>query len=417
MAQTVDTTPKKAQKPVSYRYEAATGLGKIVKGTIKATGEIEAERLLIGQGYRPINVEIVPSMFSLEEAFPSLFKVKSGDIVIFSRQLATLLRSGISLLPALEILQDQVASSRTFKKIIATIVADLRAGGSFTQAISKHPTAFPEIYCRTITVGEQTGNMEMVLNQMAGYLEKQGEALKKAKKALAYPMMVLGVGGVVVILMMTVVMPQMMGMFESMKLELPLPTKIMISMSNTLTSYPLHFLIGGSVLAAMATWLVKQPTGRRFLDRVRLSAPLIGTPTLLGELARFSRTMSVLVMTGMNLQEIMEIVPQSSDNLYIRSALNQLNESLLLGEGLSEPMSRIPIFPPLLVQMVAVGEASNTLDFTMGVVADFYEVTAEEKTDAMISMIGPISTIAIAIVVGFIAVSILMPMYTLTGSF
>lgn len=417
MAQTVDTTPKKAQKPVSYRYEAATGQGKIVKGTIKATGEIEAERLLIGQGYRPINVEIVPSMFSLEEAFPSLFKVKPGDIVIFSRQLATLLRSGISLLPALEILQDQVASSRTFKKIIATIVADLRAGGSFTQAISKHPTAFPEIYCRTITVGEQTGNMEMVLNQMAGYLEKQGEALKKAKKALAYPMMVLGVGGVVVILMMTVVMPQMMGMFESMKLELPLPTKIMISMSNTLTSYPLHFLIGGSVLAAMATWLVKQPTGRRFLDRVRLSAPLIGTPTLLGELARFSRTMSVLVMTGMNLQEIMEIVPQSSDNLYIRSALNQLNESLLLGEGLSEPMSRIPIFPPLLVQMVAVGEASNTLDFTMGVVADFYEVTAEEKTDAMISMIGPISTIAIAIVVGFIAVSILMPMYTLTGSF
>lgn len=417
MAQAVNTTPKKAQKPVSYRYEAATGQGKIVKGTIKATGEIEAERLLIGQGYRPINVELVPSMFALEEALPSLFKVKPGDIVIFSRQLATLLRSGISLLPALEILQDQVASSRTFKKIISTIVTDLRAGSSFTQAIAKHPTAFPDIYCRTITVGEQTGNMEMVLNQMASYLEKQGEALKKVKKALAYPMMVFGIGGAVVVLMMTVVMPQMMGMFESMSLDLPLPTKIMIAASNTLTSYPLHFLIGGSVLGGLAMWLVKQPKGRRFLDRIRLSAPLIGTPTLLGELARFSRTMSVLVTTGMNLQEIMEIVPKSSDNLYIRSALNQLNESLLLGEGLSDPMSRIPIFPSLLVQMVAVGEASNTLDFTMGVVADFYEVTAEEKTAAMIAMIGPISTIAIAIMVGFIAVSILMPMYTLTGSF
>lgn len=415
MAQAVDITPKKA-KLISYRYEAATGQGKIVKGTVKATGEIEAERILIGQGYRPINVEVVPSMFSLEEALPSLFKVKTGDIVIFSRQLATLLRSGISLLPALEVLQDQATSSRSFKKVITTIVGDLRAGGSFTQAISKHPTAFSEIYCRTVTVGEQTGNMELVLNQMASYLEKQGEAVKKAKKALAYPMMVLGVGGAVVILMMTVVMPQMMGMFESMKLELPLPTRIMIGMSNFLTSYPLYFLIAGSVLTAGAMWLIKQPTGRRFLDRVRLSAPLIGMPTLLGELARFSRTMSVLVTTGMTLQEIMEIVPGSSDNLYIRAALNQLNESLLLGEGLSEPMSRMPIFPPLLVQMVAVGEASNTLDFTMGVVADFYEVTADEKTDAMISMIGPISTIAIAIVVGFIAVSILMPMYSLVGS-
>ena len=416
MAQALDITPKKS-KAASYRYEAATGQGKIVKGTIKATGEIEAERILIGRGYRPINVELVPSMFTLEEAFPSLFKVKPGDVILFSRQLATLLRSGISLLPGLEILQDQVSSSRSFKRVIGTIVNDLRSGGSFTQAIAKHPTAFNEIYVRTITVGEQTGNMELVLNQMADYIEKQGEATKKAKKALTYPMMVMGIGVGVTILLMTVVMPQMMGMFESMSVELPLPTRILIGMSNTLTSYPLVFLIALSVITAVILWFVKQPTGRRLLDRARLSAPLIGMPTLLGELARFARTMSVLVTAGMTLQEIMEIVPEASGNRYIRAALNQLNEALLLGEGLSAPMSRMTMFPPLLVQMVAVGEASNTLDFTMGVVADFYEVTAEEKTNAMIGMIGPISTIAIAILVGFIAVSILLPMYSLTGSF
>ena len=416
MARAIDVSPKSA-KSISYRYEAANTQGKIVKGTIKASGEIEAERILIGQGYRPINVEAVPSMFSLEEALPSLFKIKPRDVVLFSRQLATLLRSGISLLPALEILQDQVSSSRAFKKIISTIVNDLRAGGSFTQAISKHPTAFSELYCRTIVVGEQTGNMEMVLNQMADYLEKQGEAAKKAGKALTYPLMVLGLGVVVVIILMTVVMPQMMGMFTTMGVELPLPTRIIIAISETLTKYPLYFLIAGSLLGAVSMWFVKQPTGRRILDRIRLSAPLIGTPTLLGELARFCRTMSVLITAGMSLQEIMEIVPQASNNRYIRNALNQVNEGLVLGEGLSEPMSRISIFPPLLIQMVAVGEASNTLDFTMGVVADFYEVSAEEKTAAMISMIGPISTVFIAILVGFIAVSILMPMYTLTGTF
>jgi type IV pilus assembly protein PilC len=137
----------------------------------------------------------------------------------------------------------------------------------------------------------------------------------------------------------------------------------------------------------------------------------------MGELARLSRTMSVLISAGLNLQEVMAMIPQSSNNRVIRDALNQVNEGLLLGGGLSEPMSRIDIFPPLLVQMVAVGEESNTLDFTLGVVADFYEVTAEEKTSAMVGMIGPLATIVIALGVVFIAISVLMPMYTLTGAF
>lgn len=409
--------PRKEKKLISYRYEAATTQGKLLKGTIKATDEIEAERLLIGQGYRPVNVEVVPSMWSLEEAFPTIFRVKPQDVIVFSRQLATLLRSGISLLPALEILQGQVTTSRAFKKILKSTIDDLRSGGSFVQAISKHPTAFNEVYCRTVAVGEQTGNMEMVLNQMADYMERQGEIAKKVRGALRYPMMIIGVGLIVGIILMTVVMPQLMGMFTSMGVDLPLPTRILIAVSNFISTYPLYILIAVAVLVALAVWLVKQPAGRRLLDRVRITAPLIGTPTLLGELARFSRTMSVLVTAGLGLQEIMELAPQTSNNSVIRNALNRVKDGLILGEGLSEPMSRIDIFPPLLIQMVTVGEESNTLDFTMGVVADFYEVTAEEKTSAMVGMISPISTIIIALLVGFIAISVLMPMYTLTGTF
>jgi len=416
MASTLNIAQKE-KKLISYRYEATTSQGRLVKGTIKATGEIEAERLLIVQGYRPVSVEVVPSMWSLEEAFPTLFRVKPRDVIVFSRQLTTLLRSGISLLPALEILSGQVTTSRTFKKILESIVDDLRSGGSFTQSLSKHPTAFSEIYCRTVTVGEQTGNLEMVLNQMADYMERQGEVAKKVKGALTYPMMVMGVGLIVCVVLVVAVMPQMMGMFTAMDVELPLPTKILMGTSHILTTYPLYFLIAGSVLAAVVFWLVKQPTGRRLLDRLRLKAPLIGIPTLLGELARFSRTLSTLIAAGLSLQEIMELMPQSSNNRVIRDALTEVSERLILGEGLSEPMSRIDIFPPLLVQMVAVGEESNTLDFTMGVVADFYEVTAEEKTSAMVGMLGPLSTIGIAVMVGFIAISVLMPMYGLMGTF
>ncbi len=415
MARTLDIPTK--GKVISYRYVAATSQGKLVKGTIKAVNEISAERLLVEQGYHPISLEVAPSMFSLEEALPTLFRVKPRDVIIFSRQLATLLRSGISLLPALEILQGQVTTSRAFKRILGAITEDLRSGSSFSQAISKHPKAFGDIYSRTIAVGEKSGNLEMVLHRMADYYEKQGAIAKKIGGALAYPIMVLGVGVVVVIVLMVVVMPQLLGMFTSMNVELPLPTRILIGITNVFTNYQLHLLIAGVLLAILVLWLVKQPSGRRLLDRLRLTVPIIGPPTLMGELARFSRTTSVLVSAGLNLQEIMEMIPQSSNNKVIRDALNQVNEGLLLGEGLSVPMSRIDIFPPLLVQMVAVGEESNTLDFTLGVVADFYEATAEEKTSAMVGMIGPISTIVIALLVGFIALSVLMPMYTLTGAF
>ncbi len=409
--------PKKGEKLISYRYEATTSQGRLVKGKIKAIGEIEAERLLIRQGYSPVSVEVIPSMFSLEEALPDLFRVKPQEVILFSRQLATLLRSGISLLPALEILEGQVTTGKAFKKILGSMVDDLRSGGSFTQVISKHTRTFSEIYGRTVAVGEQTGNLEMVLNQMADYQEKQGAIAKKIGGALTYPMMVLGVGLVVAIVLMTVVMPQRLTMLTAMNVALPLPTRILIGISHILTTYPLYFLIAGAVLTAAVLWLVKQPTGRRLLDRARLTAPIIGTPALMGELGRLSRTMSVLVKAGLNLQEIVEMLPQSSNNRVIRDALSRVKEGLLLGEGLSEPMSRIDIFPPLLVQMVAVGEESNTLDFTMGVVADFYETTAEEKTNAMTGMIGPLSTIFIAIFVGFIAISVIMPMYAITGAF
>ena len=167
----------------------------------------------------------------------------------------------------------------------------------------------------------------------------------------------------------------------------------------------------------MALTLIKQPRGRRLLDRLLLRTPLIGPPILLSELARFSRTLSVLVGTGMSLQSIMEMVPDSTNNTYISDALKQVRDRLVLGEGVSAPMShRVEVFPSLVVQMVAVGEESNTLDYTMGVVADFCETGADEKAGDLVGMIGPISTIGIALLVGFIALSVIMPMYTLTGA-
>jgi len=415
MAGTFDISRQK--KFITYRYVASTIRGETVKGTIKATDEVAAERLLIAKGHIPTQLEIAPSMFSLEEALPSLFKVKTRDVIVFSRQLATLLKSGISLLPSLDILQEQVASSRAFRTILGSVINDIHSGVAFSQAISKHPRAFSDIYCRTIAVGEETGNMETVLHQMADYMETQSEMAGKVQKALTYPMMVMGVGAVTIVILMTVVMPKLLGMFTAMSAELPLPTKMLMTMSSLLVTYKLYLLIAVALLVALVLWLAKQPAGRRLLDRLRLTAPVIGAPTLMTELGRFARSVSVLVGAGVQLQEIMEMLPQSTSNRFFRGKLEQVKNDLLLGEGLSQPMSRIDLFPPLLVQMVAVGEESNTLEFTMGVVADFFQTTAEEKTNALVGMIGPASTIIMALVVGFIALSVIMPMYTLTGAF
>jgi type IV pilus assembly protein PilC len=407
----------KGQKELTYRYVATTRQGTLVKGNIKATSEIAAERLLVQKGYIPEHVEIAPSMFSLEEALPTLFRVKVRDVIVFSRQMATLIRAGISLLPALEILQGQVATSRAFRSILSSIVNDIRSGGSFSQAVSKNPKAFNEVYCRTIAVGEETGSLEVVLERMANYLERQSQLTGRVKKALTYPALVMGVGVVVCIMLITVVMPKLLGMFKTMNVAVPLPTKILMSLTEIFASYTLYIIIAGAVLSALFVWMVKQPKGKRLFDRAKLSMPIIGPAILLSELGRFARTLSVMVKAGLNLQETMEMLPKATSNTVVRDTLYRVNEKLLLGEGLSEPMSHEKLFPPLMVQMVAVGEETNTLDFTMGVVADFFETAAEDKTTAMVGMLGPLSTIAIALVVGFIALSVLMPMYAITGAF
>ncbi|NQT05314.1 MAG: type II secretion system F family protein, partial [Dehalococcoidia bacterium] len=250
----MDETPRQ-QREITFRYIATTRQGNPVKGSIKATSEIAAERLLITQGYIPEHVEAAPSMFSLEEALPSLFRIQPRDVIVFSRQMATLLRSGISLLPAMEILQGQIASSRAFNTILGSIVNDLGAGSSFSQAVTKHPKAFDEIYCRSIAVGEETGSLETVLHQMADYIERQQGLTQRIKKALTYPIMVMSAGVGVAILMITVVMPQMMGMFTAMSVELPLPTRILIGITEIFQNYTLYIVVGAAVLFAVGLWM------------------------------------------------------------------------------------------------------------------------------------------------------------------
>ena len=401
---------------MNYRYVAYTEEGKIIKGSINMDSEAAVEQALLREGYRIINLKsITTSLPSLEQAFPSLFGIRSQDIIAFSRQLATLLEAGIAILPALHLLKDQVGN-KAFNKAIFGIISDLQTGKSFSEALSKQPHAFNEMYCKIIGAGEKAGNLESSLKQMADYMEKQREAAKKIKGAMAYPAIVLSLAVVVILVLVTIVLPPLVGMFSSLQADLPITTRILIGITDFFEAYRLPILGGIVVAVVLGIWYVKQPSGRHLWDKAMLHLPLLGRINLLGEVSRFSRTTGMMLQSGLSLSEVIGMVKQASGNSIFREALDDVHQGLLQGKGLSEPISENKLFPPLLAHMVAVGEETGTLESSLSTVAYTYETQVDERTTALFTFMEPAMTVGIAMVIGFIALSVLMPMYQVLNS-
>ena len=397
-----------------YEYLAYTSARNIEKGTIDAPTESIAEEALERAGYRVLTLKRARPRLRLEQLLPTLFGVKAQDVVVFSRQLAMMLETGTPLLTALRLLRDRTTNN-AFKRVIADVITDLQAGSSFSAAIEKHPQAFPQLYSLMIKVGEETGNLEASLRQVAGYIEKGRAAKAKMRRAMTYPafVMILAIG--IIILLMTVVLPPLLEVFAEYDAELPLPTKLLIGIVGFFGDYTFYILGGIAAIAALTFWYLRRPAGRRRLDRLLLKLPIIGPINMLRNLSQFSRTMSTLLHAGLPITEVMGVVLQTTRNKVIYEALSDVHRDLLQGQGLAEPMSRAELFPPLLVQMVMVGEETDTLDVNFAALADSYEAEADEKVDRFISMMGPLLIIVIALVVGFIAISVIVPMYSVLG--
>lgn len=403
-------------KNTSYRYTAIGEKGKLIKGSIKAVSEGAATNLLVERGLNLVSLIAQPPWYSLDQMFPSMFAVKPQEIVNFSKQLATLLDAGISLLPAIDSVR-QNAQSRGFKKVLGEVIKDLGSGLSFSESISKHPKVFTDIFCKTLSVAESTGDAPTILRQLAEYQEKSDLSKQKIKKAMRYPMVMASLGLVVGVILMTVALPPLMDMFQIMNVDLPITTRILIGISGFMGKYQLYVLGILVAIVLLVVYLVKQPAGRRWLDGVLLRAPVIGTAVHASELARLARTSQVLINSGLALQEVWELLPQTSGNIAMKEAMEKVQHELVRGEGITEPMNRQPrMFPRLLTQMVKVGEESNSLAYSFGIVADFYEKDADEKISGMISKIAPTMTIVMAGMVAFLALSIIMPMYSIMGS-
>ncbi len=399
---------------MDYSYLGYNENRQIVKGTIFAANEKVAGQMLSQKGYQVLRLQPVNHFVARwDQLFPSLFRVKPEAIIMFSRQLALLLESGIDIVTSLELLRAQASAG--LKRVLGEVMSELRSGHRLSAALSKHPNIFPQIYVRSLGIGEQTGGLESVLKQIADYMEKELTTSKSVKGALRYPIIVSVVAFIVIAIMVTFVLPAFTSLYSSMGAQLPPLTKMLLSFVDGLHKYSLQ-LMGAILFIGIATFAyVKTPEGRFNRDKLILRLPIMGHISHLNELIRCCRSMSILFKAGLPLPEIMSLVIDSSNNRVIKQALSAVQKDMIEGQGLSRPMAKNPLFLPMMVQMVRVGEETGNLDVTLLSVAQNYEIEAEDKTRSLIGMIQPAMTLGIGIVVALIALSLISAMYSMYG--
>ena len=399
---------------MDYAYVAYTEDRRLVKGKLSATNEEAATNLLSYGGYQVVNLKKIVPFFNTEKLVAAFTRIKPREIIMFSRQLALLLESGTDIVTSLDLLQSQV-TNRTLRGMLGEVASNIRGGSSLSAALSKHPRAFSSVYHRAIAAGEQGGNLEVVLRQMADYIERGVNTEKKIKGALTYPIIVALVAIVVILLLVTFVLPTFISLFTAFGADLPLATRILIGLTAWLGSYGLYLFIVIGAAVAVTFIYIKTPAGKYQLDKLSLRLPVLGRIFLLNELSRCCRTISLLFKVGIPLPEILVMVTHGTSNKAMAEALAGVQQELVRGEGISRPMAKRSLFLPLMVQMVSVGEETGNLDNTLATVAQSYETDADDRTSAAVGLIQPAMIIVIGLVVGFIAIALFSAMYGIYG--
>lgn len=398
-----------------YEYVALDEKGRERKGFVDATGVSAARQQLRESGIYP--VEIYPAREKKQSSFSNameisfLQKISSQEVSMFTRQLSTLLGAGIPLVPSFSVLLAQTKNP-LLQKTLAQIRADLTEGKSLTASMENYPNVFPPFYINMVKAGEASGTIDLVLERLADFSENQQELRNKIRSALAYPMIMLLVGSLVIFLLMTFVVPRITEIFSDMRQTLPLITIILIRTSSFLKSF--WWLI---ILAAIVgVFAFKYATGgteagRRYWDAFRLKAPVWGAVNLKIAIARFTRTLATLLQSGVPLLAAMEIVRNVVNNVYIGEAIGTVGKEVEEGKSLAAPLAASGLFPPMVTEMIAVGEQTGSLETMLNRIAASYETEAQSDIMVMTSLLEPVMILVMGLIVGFIVFSILLPIF------
>jgi type IV pilus assembly protein PilC len=396
-----------------YKWEGKTLKGVIKKGEMEAPNESAIRTHLRQQNIVP--TKIVAKGKEVQFSFSLGKKVKDRSIAIFTRQLATMIDAGLPLVQSLEILAVQ-QENKTFKNIIREIREDVEGGSTFAGALKKHPKAFSELYTNLVVAGEEGGILDNILNRLANYIEKAEALKKKVKSALVYPSTIVGVAVIVVMILMIFVIPVFESMFKGAGQTLPLPTLIVLAMSKFVKSYILFIIPAIGILIFLFRRYYKTENGRAVIDSLLLKAPVFGPLFQKIAVARFSRTLGTLVSSGVPILDGLSIVSRTSGNKTIETAILKARSSIKEGETIAEPLNRSGVFPPMVIQMISVGESTGALDSMLSKIADFYEEEVDVAVANLTSLLEPFLMMFLGVVIGGVVISMYLPIFQMASA-
>ena len=400
----------------AYTYKVKDRTGKIVTGALEGGDERAVITKLRQQGYVILNLrEKNKTGIHMELSLPFLTKrVKTKDLTIFSRQFATMINSGLSLTRSLGILAEQTKNSY-FSQVITQVGEDVQAGQPLSDAFARHTRAFPQLYVTMVRAGETGGVLDTVLLRVAEHFESEAQLKGKIKSAAAYPAAVFSFTVLIAFAMITFIVPMFVKMFESFDAELPLPTRVMLGLSASIRGYWWLYLLifAGSVYGFRR--FKKLDQGRLVVDQMKLRLPVFGMLFRKIAISRFSRTLGTLIATGVSVLQALEIVAETSGNAVVAKAVMKSRKSIKEGETIAKPLTKSRVFPPMVTQMIAVGEETGALEKMLGKIADFYDSEVSATVNALTSLIEPLLIIVMGVVIAGILISLYLSMFSVVN--
>jgi len=398
-----------------FSWEGKTRTGSVQRGVTDAPDAASVEAQLKKAGLQ--NIVVKDQSKGMQFKLPKFGggSIDTKDLVIFTRQFATMIDSGLPLVQCLDILSSQ-QEKPAFKEILLRVKESVESGSTFADALAKHPKAFDQLFVNLVAAGEIGGILDTILNRLAAYIEKAMKLKKQIKGAMVYPTTIMSIAVIVVGVILVFVIPTFAKMFADFGGELPGPTKFVIGLSNFLLKYIIVIIIGCFAIAAAIKKYYATPGGRKKMDAMFLKAPIAGPLIRKVAVAKFTRTLGTMVSSGVPIMDGLEIVAKTAGNKIVEEAIYGVRQAISEGKTMAEPLQSCGIFPPMVVQMIAVGEATGAMDAMLTKIADFYDDEVDDAVSAMTAMMEPLLMVFLGTTVGGLVVAMYLPIFKLAGA-
>jgi len=396
-----------------FSYKVKTESGRMLVGEYKIDSREDLERLLVEKGYTPVEIKEKNAFTDISQISFLKPKVKLKDLAIFCRQFAVVLEAGVPIVAAMDVLRDQT-DNRTMRECLDQLYESIQKGISLSSSMKQHMNIFPELLVNTVEAGELSGQLDKIFVKMADHFEKEFDQSNKVKNALTYPVIVLCVAGIVLFILLWKVVPIFAGVLTSMGANLPLITRVMVAIGNVFKNFWYLIILSIVLIVVGVNMFKKQPRGKKFFSTLALKLPVIKGVSTVVMTARFTRTLSTMIASGIHLIQALESVQKVMGNVIIMDKLEVVIEEVKRGRILSQSIKGMGFFPPMVTSMLKIGEESGSIDFTLSKCADFYDKESEMALQRLTTMLGPLITILLG---GFVVVIILSILYPMVGMY